>query len=160
MDNLRSSDLAYGDAPSQERLRTVFAYWDGKRRGRPMPARADIDPAELRPYLPQLILLDVESEPLRFRYRLVGTEVTRIRRGLPATDPTGKYVDEVTHHHGTDAVLTHYRRVAQEGRPSLDTGSYAPSPDRHWLRFTRLVLPLSADGTTVNMLLVALVPTR
>src|SRR3546814_17456050 len=25
-------------------IRTIYAYWNGKRRGRPMPARRDLDP--------------------------------------------------------------------------------------------------------------------
>jgi hypothetical protein len=152
--------LSFGDSPDEQRLAAIYRYWDSKRRGRTMPSRADIDPIELRFYLPQLVLLDVEGDPPRFRYRLVGTEVTRVRRGLDNADPTGRFVDEVTHHQGTGAVLAHYSRVAAERRPSTDAGTYPPSPERPWLRFSRLVLPLSPDDATVNMLLVALMPMR
>ena len=152
------NDLVFGDGPDQKRLQEIYAYWDSKRRGRLMPSRADIDPADLKPHLPQIVLLDVERDPLRFRYRLVGTEVTRVRRGTNKSDPTGTYVDEVTHHQGTSAVLAHYRRVVQERKPSLDHGTYTPDPDRPWARFTRLVMPLARDGETVDMLLVALAP--
>jgi hypothetical protein len=160
MDVTGDNELAFGDGPDQEKLRAVFAYWNSKRRGRAMPSRADLDPVELKAFLPQLVLLDVEWEPLRFRSRLVGTEVTRVRRGLGKSDPTGQYVDEVTHHQGTASVLVHYRRVAEEKKPSLDSGTYTPDAERPWLRFTRLVMPLSADGETVNMLLVTLAPAR
>lgn len=158
MDGVDPNDLVFGEGPDQERLRAVFDYWNGKRRGREMPSRADLDPADLKPFLAQLALLDVENEPLRFRYRLVGTEVTRIRRGTTKSDPTGQYVDEVTHHQGTSAVVAHYRRVVVERKPTVDSGTYTRSPDHPWLRFTRLVLPLSADGASINMLLVMLVP--
>jgi hypothetical protein len=150
----------FGDSPEEQRLAAIYLYWAGKRRGRTMPSRADIDPLELRSYLPQLVLLDVEGDPPRFRYRLVGTEVTRVRRGLSNSDPTGRFVDEVTHHQGTGAVLAHYRRVVAERKPSTDAGTYPPSPERPWLRFSRLVMPLSRDDVTVNMLLVALMPMR
>jgi hypothetical protein len=160
MDEAGENDLVFGDGPDQEKLRSIYRYWDGKRAGRAMPSRADIDPADLKPHLPQIVLLDVEPDPLRFRYRLVGTEVTRVRRGTSKSDPTGTYVDEVTHHQGTLAVLAHYRRVVTERKPSLDHGDYAPDPDRPWARFTRLVMPLSRDGKTVDMLLVALAPVR
>jgi len=159
-DDLNNAALAFGNSPDGQRLAAIYQYWDGKRRGRLMPSRADIDPIELKPYLPQLVLLDVEGEPPRFRYRLVGTEVTRVRQGLRSSDPTGQFVDEVTHHQGTGAVLAHYRRVVAERKPSTDAGTYTPSPERPWIRFSRLVLPLSADDVAVNMLLVALVPTR
>jgi hypothetical protein len=160
VEDFSSSELTFGDGPDQERLRAVFAYWMLKRNCREMPSRADIEPADLKPYLPQLVLLDVEGEPPRFRYRLVGTEVSRIRGGLNNRNPTALYVDEVTHHQGTSAVLAHYRRVVEERRPSLDAGTYTPSAERPWLRFTRLVMPLSADGARVDMLLVMLVPVQ
>jgi hypothetical protein len=159
-DDLDGTGLVFGDNPDGQRLGAIYAYWASKRRGRSMPSRADIDPLELKAYLPQLVLLDVEGDPLRFRYRLVGTEVTRVRRGLSKSDPTGRFVDEVTHHQGTGAVLAHYRRVVAERRPSTDAGTYPPSPERPWLRFSRLVLPLSPDDVAVNMLLVALMPMR
>jgi PAS domain len=159
-DALDCTGLVFGDSPEEQRLDAIFRYWASKRNGRTMPSRADIDPLELRSYLPQLVLLDVEGDPPRFRYRLVGTEVTRVRRGLSNSDPTGRFVDEVTHHQGTGAVLAHYRRVVAERIPSTDAGIYPPSPERPWLRFSRLVLPLSADDVTVNMLLVALMPMR
>ena len=152
--------LAFGDGPDQEKLRAIYQYWDSKRAGREMPSRADLDPADLKPHLPQIVLLDVVQDPLRFRYRLVGTEVTRVRRGTSKSDPTGTYVDEVTHHQGTSAILAHYRRVVLERKPSLDHGTYTPDPERPWARFTRLVMPLSKNGTTVDMLMVMLVPVR
>jgi hypothetical protein len=72
-------------------LRQLYAYWDGKRAGRPYPARDDIDPLELKFILGCLLLLDVESgPPQRFRYRLFGSEIAR-HQGI---DMTGKYTDE------------------------------------------------------------------
>jgi hypothetical protein len=150
----------FGNGPDGRILGGVSAYWRSKCRGRAMPSRSDIDPLEMKSFLPHLVLLDVEGEPPRFRYRLVGTEVTQVRRGLGKSDPTGRFVDEVTHHQGTSAVLDHYRRVVAERKPSTDVGTYEPTAERPWVRFSRLVLPLSADGTVVNMLLVVLVPLR
>ncbi len=160
MKNGDEYSLCFGDSRDQEGLRAVFAYWDSKRRGREMPSRIDFDPAELTAFLPQLMLLDVETEPLRFRYRLIGTEVTQERSGLEKRDPTGCYVDEVTHHQGTSTLLDHYRRVVAERKPSLVHGTYTKEFDRPWVRFTRLAMPLSADGETINMLVVMLVLAR
>jgi hypothetical protein len=57
-----------------------------------MPSRADMDPVELpRALLPNLFLVDVEESPRRFRYRLVGTELTAIMR----RELTGRYIDEM-----------------------------------------------------------------
>ena len=67
-------------------LQRLHAYWDGKRNGRVYPGREVIDPLELRFMLGNLILLDVEPEPLRFRYRLFGTEIARRPKNEILTD--------------------------------------------------------------------------
>ncbi|MBI1832187.1 MAG: PAS domain-containing protein [Planctomycetes bacterium] len=71
-------------------LQRLLQEWDARRRGRRMPARADFQPEALRFILGSLILFDVLAEPLRFRYRLVGTNLTW-RRGV---DLTGGLLDE------------------------------------------------------------------
>src|SRR5215510_1375314 len=63
-------------------------YWEEKRRGRAMPSRADIDPLELRKYLPGIILIDVVDDARRYVYRLVGTREVAMR----GKDPTGQSV--------------------------------------------------------------------
>src|SRR3954471_8865936 len=77
-------------AASHESVRAVYEYWRGKAAGRAMPYRADIDPAELKPVLPALMLVDVVPDPRRFVYRLVGTHEVAGR----GRDPTGLSVAE------------------------------------------------------------------
>lgn len=50
----------------------MLAYWEGKRHGRAVPRRSDIEPAELVGLLPNIILVDVVDDHRRFVYRLVG----------------------------------------------------------------------------------------
>ena len=57
------------------RVRQLRDYWESKQRGRVMPARADIDPSEIKPLLPYLIIADLSADPLRVRFRLAGTKV-------------------------------------------------------------------------------------
>jgi hypothetical protein len=40
-------------------IQKMLAYWEGKRHGRSMPRRSDIDPAELIGLLPNIMLVDV-----------------------------------------------------------------------------------------------------
>ncbi|HLT76914.1 MAG TPA: PAS domain-containing protein [Ferrovibrio sp.] len=54
-------------------LRRAFAYWDGKRGGRDLPARADIEPTEIPDILRNIFLVDVLDDPPRFHLRLMGT---------------------------------------------------------------------------------------
>jgi hypothetical protein len=57
-----------------------------------MPSRADIDPLDLRFAIGNLILVDaIEAEPLRFRVRLHGTNLSE-RMDF---DLTGKMLDEM-----------------------------------------------------------------
>src|SRR3546814_13207096 len=55
-------------------IRSIFDYWNGRRRGRRMPARGDFDPLLETPrLLPTLSLVDAHRPPFRPTSRLVGT---------------------------------------------------------------------------------------
>jgi hypothetical protein len=75
---------------TQPVLRPVLDYWEEKRSGRRLPLRSDIDPLELKAYLPHLFLIDV-LPGAEFRYRLVGGEITE-RYGR---NSTGRTVREI-----------------------------------------------------------------
>lgn len=87
-DRLRRLDLSQ---LRSERLRRLHEYWRAKAGAEgSVPRRRDIDPAEFPDLLPNLMLVDVEHSPLRFRYRLVGTRVV----DFSYHDFTGTYLDE------------------------------------------------------------------
>ena len=52
------------------RVRQLRDYWESKQRGRAMPARADINPCEIKPLLPYLMISDLFGDPPRVRFRL------------------------------------------------------------------------------------------
>lgn len=52
--------------------RAVFDYWCSIRGGQIAPARADLRPSALLPFLPNLMILEYK-EPGKLVYRLVGT---------------------------------------------------------------------------------------
>lgn len=130
------------------RLHAVLGYWSGKKGGRPMPARRDIDPLELGSgILPHLMLVDVEAGP-RFRYRLFGTVVSE-HFGM---DATGRYIDEVMIGQYKDFILGLYGDVIAMKKPVYSTSVYGPQAERNMLT-QRLMLPLSGDGKNVDMVL-------
>src|ERR1044072_4742557 len=86
-------------------LAQAYAYWDSKRRGRRMPARADLDPTEMPRLLPHLALLDIERSPLRFRYRLVGSHIDDVRREHGKNLLTGEYLDAARYDMASGATL-------------------------------------------------------
>lgn len=134
-------------------LAAVKAYWDEKRGQRLMPSRAEIDPIELKDHLGWILLLDVLDDYRDFRFRLIGTKVTRYF----FTDTTGKTVREAFAHFGPTAingVLAVYRKTARDCIPMRAYG------DAGWLGqafydFDALYLPLSDDGVTANKILSA-----
>jgi hypothetical protein len=138
-----------GDHPniSRPNISRAWAYWDAIRAGRPMPSRADLDPAAIKPLLSYLLLIDVLREPLDFRFRLVGTEIARIVAG----PYTGVRFSELPHMRRGNTVWAEYERVAAGGTPLCAEIDYVGAAD-HVRRMAHALFPLSGDGRTVNMI--------
>ena len=129
------------------KLQSAYRYWDLKRAGRPMPARADIDPAEMVAFLSHIVLLDVLRDPLDFRYRLMGTAVdahmTRYYTGLR--------MSEVPHQRAPSIIWSNFETVLRERTPMLTNVPYV-GPHKDFLRVQDLIMPLSSDGQEVDIL--------
>jgi hypothetical protein len=138
-------------------LAAVKAYWDEKRGTRKMPARADISPVDLREHLGWIMMIEVLPDCAEFRYKLIGTKVTRYF----VTNSTGRTVSEAFGHFGPGAVKgvqAVYRKAAREHVPTRAFGEANWLVDwkmegRGFPNFDSLYLPLSDDGVTANMLL-------
>lgn len=129
------------------RLRHVYEYWQDKRADRAMPARRDINPADLKTVLPHLMLIDVEPGP-RFRYRVFGTAVSE-SFGM---DATGSYVDDVMVGNYKVFLLRLYNDLCTAKKPIYSTSIYGAKREaKMWTQ--RLMLPLSSDGDLVDMVL-------
>ncbi len=132
-----------------------YDYWDEKRRGRAMPARSDIDPLEMKRWLPGTALVNVThnppgaSTPYELRYRLIGTMPTKLR----GQDVTGMKVEIGYFGASLEAALENYRLVIEEKTLVYDWDR-TRSSDGFAREAETLLLPLSADGETVDMVLV------
>lgn len=74
------------------RIHRFNDYWKAKRRAPDVvPMRADLDPTELRDLLPNILIAEVLRDPLRFRYRLVGTRIVEFN----SLDFTGLYLGSI-----------------------------------------------------------------
>jgi hypothetical protein len=130
-------------------LGPVLAYWCAKRGNRSMPARRDIDPAELPTLLPHLQLIDIVDG--RYRYRLVGSELVYAY----GSDYTRRYADEFFEGTRAASIIEVYG-IVRDARQSVFLRSrYLTSRDTSLIA-NRLYLPLSTDGHDVNMILGAL----
>jgi hypothetical protein len=130
-------------------LLAFYRYWDGKRRGRRMPSRTDIDPAEIVPFLPGVMLVDVVPDARRFVYRLVGTREVTMR----GRDPTGKAVSEGFYGASAEASMASYQDVAARRALRLERREFT-TPDGRLGREQVILLPLSKDDQRVDMILV------
>lgn len=71
-------------------VRQFLQLWFDARAAGQTPGKEFLDPLRLRFLLGSLSLLEVHTDPLRFRYRLVGTDIVeRLGHEL-----TGKWLDE------------------------------------------------------------------
>lgn len=129
-------------------IRLVLAYWESKRAGRLMPTRSDIDPDEMRRYLPYVTLVDVVPDARRFVYRLIGTQEVALR----GQDPTGKSVAEAFFGRSKASVLSKYETVCRTRTPFHENDDFQVV-DRY-VGEENLFLPLSEDGETVNKIMV------
>ena len=128
----------------------LLAFWNEKRGIRPMPARHDIDPLEMKPWLSRLMLIEVIDAGRDFRYRLVGTDVvTRIGR-----DMTGKLISQLPAlPEIVGRFLEEYRQVVRSGRPGYAVHDYFSPTIKRTIKFERLLLPLGEADGPVGMLL-------
>jgi hypothetical protein len=136
------------------RLEILYRYWAEKRKGRPMPARRDIDAVEIPVHLwPHIMLLDVlwDDGVPRFRYRRVGEVFWRAL----GQEPTGRFIDEILPATAgyRDYVTGIYREMAARRRPMYTENVFTLDGQRVPMLTKRVSLPLSCDGGKVDMVL-------
>ena len=128
-------------------VQRFYDYWLSVAPPGRLPGREHIAPEDLVALLPRLWLLDVYRDPLRFRYRLVGTAVVKsVRREL-----TGEWLDEVQPESvHIPALRDRYRYVAETGRPTWRHGPTLWARDPIHKTIENCFVPLAADGETVD----------
>ena len=124
-------------------------YWRAKCAGDRLPSRQDIDPVDIPNLLPTLYLIDIarETTPPRFRFRLLGDEITeKFQR-----NSTGKWLDEIYDAEFYDRISTDYLDIIRTKQPSYAVLNM-PVIGREFIQYERLVCPLASDGQTVDSL--------
>jgi hypothetical protein len=131
-----------------DRLGTLLDYWNLKRGRRPAPSRRDLDPAEIVSLLPFLHLIDVKPEPLRFRHRLVGSELI----DMMGRNVTGHYLGEGLYGRAADEIIETMKALTTQIRP-FRRRSRLEWHRSDWLTMEALDLPLIDETGRVNMIL-------
>jgi hypothetical protein len=139
---IRAATIAELDSPQITRLE---AYWQGKRQGRLLPSRADIDPTEIKDLLPQIILVRIEHDPLRVKYAVIGTASAE----AAGFDYTGRYLDELHFDSEIDTDWPEiYRELVADKKPIGGTCRFKTAAIVRPYRVA--TFPLSSDGITVD----------
>lgn len=125
-------------------IRTLHRWWLERSAG-DIPDRADLNPADLKPLLPNLFIVDVEHDPFRIRYRLVGTRAIEVT----GYDITGHYLDNLLAADGGEPWVENYRTAYRTRRPLFGA---VEALTRNGGRFTYEfgLFPLRKGGTAVD----------
>ncbi|MDE2111403.1 MAG: PAS domain-containing protein [Alphaproteobacteria bacterium] len=131
-------------------VRQVYEYWLSKASHERLPSRADIRPHELKQLAARAFLIDVLRKPLHFKVRFFGSRLV----DWAGRDLTGLVIREADNGVPWRQLFHEYRSVVETRQPRHD--EHSAGWGKEYQRYERIVLPLSSDGQTVDMLFGAL----
>jgi hypothetical protein len=137
-------DLAHCESRKVLRLN---AYWHQMTSGgSAMPSRQNIEPGKIRDLLANIMIIELHDDPLRLRYRLVGTAVS----AAMGRDVTGKWLEDVIEDRiRRDKILAMFDTLRRQHTPIF--GQTIDSRERHGCHnYHWAIFPLSNDGEHVS----------
>jgi hypothetical protein len=148
LNNVTQFQLLENFAALPPKLGALHAWWSKVQdaKGGALPGRTDVDPAALRNLLPHIALVDVLRDPLDWRYRLVGTRLVEVMGG----ERTGKRMRELLSPPAIEGSVMLMTRILETRAPLAFMGTLYWL-EKEYVGFTALVLPLSNDGTEIDM---------
>lgn len=138
-------------AGAGEVFQLVYSYWNALRGGRAMCSRAEIDPVEMRDVLTHLVLLDIATNPFDGVFCLTGSDVEQ-GAGFPLTNLALSQVWASPQ----AFALGEYERVAAGAIPRFST-NLCENARLVRKKVSRLLVPLSTDGVSVDAILGAVI---
>jgi hypothetical protein len=138
------------DAITSARVADFHRYWQGLGADGKPPPRAAIDPTEIPRLLPYVVIAEIEADPMRIRYRLVGTQAVE----ATGWDFTNRYLDECGF--SVEPMLVEcYRRLVATRAPVF---AYYEWFKKDWHKPKGAIganecgfFPLSSDGVRIDM---------
>ena len=140
-------ELGLDDPALDSDLKVALDYWQRKRGARFAPTRADIDPVEIAPLLPRVMLVDVSTDPVDFRFRLAGTGIFKIH-GAELTNKRALDLEPPAY-----AALIHRLYCDALARRAPIAHRLLIQCQTRRSAYMRIMLPLSEDGEAVNRLM-------
>lgn len=130
----------------------MLNYWYAKRGDRLMPAPGDMNPVDFARHMPHLMMLQVDHDPFRLTYRLVGEEVAHSH----GTNYRGRQVLDIDERIPRFGTMLHelYKAVATLRRP-IGVGGTMEFAGRGHMSFEAAYMPLSVDGERTDRIFTA-----
>ncbi len=131
--------------PQTEGANALFENWRQARGVRPMPTRADLAAGELQRLMPRIQVFEVIGGGERFFTRAAGAATHN------GYDPTGSFWDEVPF--GTERIHVQsvLKDVVTNREPCIRPHEIQEGGESRPVE--EVLLPLSTDGASVNMIL-------
>jgi len=126
-------------------VKALHAWWMTHRRDGDVPDRSALWPGDIIKLLPSIFLSELESDPFRIRYRLVGTRAV----ALTGFDFTGRYLDELQRDDAPVPWAEYYREVLKTRRPLMGAVSVAAKAGGTF-KYGFGIFPLTLGGTEVR----------
>lgn len=130
-------------------VRELIEYWRSLHPGSTLPGRRHFDPLDNPHLLQNLWLIDVSREPLRFRFRLIGTALVN----FIGRDCTGMWFDEVYENFSDSGLFQCLRRCVEYAEPQYRRRPIIIDASPPNIEAEQVYLPLAADGRNVDMIL-------
>lgn len=127
----------------------LYNYWQSiVPDGGGVPNRSDFDPLDVYRILPWIWLVDVHHNPVRFKFRLMGTKNVEAM----SRDVTGMWIDDAFPNFLNGTGCKDYLNVMENKIISYRKGPahYHVSDYRN---LERVMMPLTVTGDTVDMIL-------
>ncbi|MDR6758278.1 hypothetical protein J2Y48_003577 [Mycoplana sp. BE70] len=141
-----------GNAMQTTTAQTVYDYWSRVRGGRDVPDRRDIEPADLRHFLPDLFILEQANDPGAL-FRLAGTRVcTLFGRELRTTSFPGLFAPDVR----TQISRICANILAQRTPAALKASAYGRAAQPTAIEI--LLLPMTSQSAHADRIFGALCP--
>lgn len=124
---------------------TLLTLWRSRQNGREIPNRSAFRPEEFGPWMPNIVICDVEGPPQRFRLRLIGDAVRR----LDDRDYTGWYLDECLTSPLRETVVGQWALCAAERKP-VAVRHRALTSLGFEIEIEKLFLPMATSAAAVG----------
>ena len=135
-----------------QRSYDFFGHWLARRRGPSLPLRSDIDPVDLKPWMGNVTLIETRRPQAGYHIRVWPTRVAE----FSGADFHNRPLDAVRPRNLAEKLSAWCDEAVSEGQPVA--GHCSLSGTLSDAVFEVVVMPLSRNGETADMVLGGLFP--